>query len=289
MKNVLKSFGKEVLERTIKNRPMIATIAAIGSLGLMGFLMYKEAPKIKEIKENHVIKVDEIKNDEELTEEEKKEALAEARVETAKEALIPIGKIAGSVVLTIALILSINKAHNLRTEALIAAYEVSKGKVMGYESVLPDIVGPRKAEEVKTQVAAEVANEQAKRNGYSTVVMNDDTKCLCRDVFGNQWCGTYNDIEEAKNRLNEYIITDNCDATLNDFYDFLPGCNRTVIGDDMIFNRENGAVDIRYSTTMDELTHKPMIVIDYHTAPKCTNKRYACTKEEITEKWRYGT
>ena len=282
--SVLSKFGREVLEQAIKNRPLIATIAALGSLGLMGVLTYKEAPKIIKIKEKHKKKIEKIKTDDTLTSEEAKTKIVEARIETAKEALVPVGKIVGAFTLTAALILSINKAHNLRTEALIAAYEVSKGKVMGYENVLPDIVGPKKAEELKTKITSEVANKAAE--GQASVIINDDTKCLCRDVFGNQWVGTYNDIEEAKNNLNADL--QDCDVSLNDFYGYLPYCNRSKFGDEMLFLRENGKVDIRYSTQMDEWTHKPMIVIDYACSPRCMDKRYIMTSSEAKDRWRYG-
>lgn len=282
--NVIKNFGKEVVEKVIKNRPVITTVAALGSLALTAVIIYRETPKIKKVKEEHDIKIDEIENNPELSEDEKKAKKHDAMIESAKDIVIPVGKIAGGIILTGALIISINKAHSLKTEALIAAYEVSKGKVKGYEDILPEVVGPKKAEEIKTKVMGDVANEQAERHGYSSnVCIMDDSRCVCRDVFGNQWIGTYNDIENAKNQLNTMLV-EGTDCTLNDMYDFLPDCNRTAIGDDMIFEAENGTVDIRYSTIMDEVNHKPMIVIDYHVSPKCHNPRFCASASELAQK-----
>ncbi len=286
--NVIKNFGKEVVEKVIKNRPVITTVAALGSLALTAVIIYRETPKIKKVKEEHDIKIDEIDSNPELSEDEKKAKKHDAMIESAKDIAIPVGKIAGGIILTGALIISINKAHSLKTEALIAAYEVSKGKVKGYEDILPEVVGPKKAEEIKTKVMGDVANEHAERRGFSNqnVCIMDDSTCICRDVFGNQWIGTYNDIEEAKNNLNADL--QDCDCSLNDFYDYLPGCNRTSFGDEMLFLKENGKVCIRYSTIMDEYMHKPMIVIDYDCAPRCTNKKYIMTSDEARDHWRYG-
>ena len=47
---------------------------------------------------------------------------------------------------------------------------------------------------------------------------------------------------------------------------------------------ENGTVDIRYSTIMDEVNHKPMIVIDYHVSPKCHNPRFCASASELAQK-----
>ena len=284
----LKKLGTEVLDTMVKNRPMLTTIAAIGAAGLTGFIIFRKAPEIRDIMAESKDKIADIEADESLSAEEKKAQTNAVKTETLKDLACPIGMIIGGAVLTGALIVSINKAHDLKTEALIAGYEVAKGKVVGYEKILPEIVGEKKAEEIKNQVASTVAKENSEARGNVTVFTDVGSKHICRDVFGNEWIGTYAEIEEAKLKLNEYMSQDECDATLNDFYDYLPNCHPTVFGQDTMFLRKNGWVDIRYSTDMDENTHQPIIIVDYDTAPICMNKRFKMTDAEETAYWRYG-
>lgn len=282
----LKELCSEIMNKMVENRPMIVTMAAIGAAGLTGFIIFRKSPEIRDIVAESKEKIADIEEDESKTAEEKKAEIDKTKTETMKQLACPIGMIAGGAVLTVGLIWGINKAHNIKTEVLIAGYKVATGKVAGYEKILPEVLGEKKAEEVKTQVAGEVANRAAERNGFGTFIMNDDSKCICRDIFGNQWIGTYNDIEEAKNNLNADL--QDCDCSLNDFYEYLPNCNRTSFGDEMIFLKENGKVSVRYSTMMDEWTHKPMIIIDYDCAPRCMNKKYIMSSDEARDRWRYG-
>lgn len=277
--NVVKKFMMQVGDTMIKNRPVITTVAAIGAFGLTIYAVVKEAPKINEVKERHQEKIQEIE-DLDISEAEKQTKKKEATIESAKEVAKPVGKIAGCSLLTVLLILGINKAHSMKTEALIAAYEVSKGKVMGYEKALPDLIGPKKAQELQTEVAAAVGEEQAIIHGDkgTTLYITDESKILCRDIFGNEWIGTYNDIEAAKNEVNA-MLSCNESVTLNEFYSWLPNCSDTTIGDEMTFEAENGNIDIRYSTTFDHRTHKPILIVDYHCEPVCTSARFSRNKD----------
>lgn len=273
----LKKLGTEIMDKVVQNRPMLATAAALGAAVLTGVIIFRESPKIRDILDERKEKLEKAGDSE--------EEVNKINTETMRALVCPIGKIFGGAVLTGALIYSINKAHDLKTEVLIAGYEVAKGKVHGYEDILPSVVGEKKAEEISKAVSSQVANEAAKRNGNGTLIVQNETECVCRDVFGNQWVGTYNSIEDAKNQLNELILE--CDTDLNTFYDFV-GAERSKIGNDMVFLKTNGMIGIRYSSDIDEHTHKPVIVVDYHIAPKCVNDRYRLSDKEMSDRWRYG-
>lgn len=272
----LKKLGTEIMDKVVQNRPMLATAAALGAAVLTGVIIFRESPKIRDILDERKEKLEKDGNSE--------EEVNKINADTMKTLACPIGKIFGGAVLTGALIYSINKAHDLKTEVLIAGYEVAKGKVHGYESILPEVVGEKKAEEISKAVSAQVANEAVKRNGNGTLIVQNDTECVCKDVFGNQWVGTYNSIEEAKNSLNSDIL--DCDCSLNDFYGYV-GANRTVVGSDMMWFKGD-LISIRYSSDIDEYSHKPIIVVDYDIAPKCMNKRYRPTDQQLNDHWRYG-
>ena len=274
----LKGLAKEVAGKVIENRPKLATGAAIGALGLTIYLAITEGEKVRKGLKARKRKIDEVKADEDISEEEKAEEIKIANQDCIKEIGIPAAKIAGAALLTAGLIISIDKAHSAIESTLIAGYQVAVGKQHGYEKILPEVVGEKKAEEIRKTVSAKTAEDMASGKQPIPCIF-PESACECKDIYGNVWYGTYNDIEEARNNINNDIL-DGDEVTLNQFYDYLPNCNRTVIGDDMVFDPKCGKVVITYHTEMNELTHRPTIVIDYDCAPRCVSDKYMQKYEE---------
>lgn len=204
--NVFTKFMKNAANTYIKNKPAIMTGIALVSLVTTVAIAMKEAPKIKEVVDEKQENIERIKDDEEsgFSEADKQEAIRNEAIDGAKKIAVPMLKIGVAFGITVFAIMGINKAHTAREVAASALLESYKNQIAAYENKLPDLIGKKKAEEVKHDVIVEAADKMCEAHGtnkekYKEINYND--RVPMRDDFGNRWIASKQELDKAINYL----------------------------------------------------------------------------------------
>ena len=204
--NVFTNFMKNAANTYIKNKPAIMTGIALVSLATTVIIAMKEAPKIKEVVDEKQENIDRIKSDDQsgFSEADKQEAIRNEVTDGAKKIALPMLKIGVAFGITVFAIMGINKAHTAREVAASALLESYKNQIIGYEQKLPDLIGKKKAEEVKHDVIVEAADKMCEAHGtnkekYKEINYND--RVPMRDDFGNRWVASKQELDKAINYM----------------------------------------------------------------------------------------
>lgn len=204
--NVFTNFMKSAANTYIKNKPAIMTGIALVSLATTVVIAMKEAPKIKEVVDEKQENIERIKSDDQsgFSEADKQEAIRNEVTDGAKKIALPMLKIGVAFGITVFAIMGINKAHTAREVAASALLESYKNQIIGYEQKLPDLIGKKKAEEVKHDVIVEAADKMCEAHGtnkekYKEINYND--RVPMRDDFGNRWVASKQELDKAINYM----------------------------------------------------------------------------------------
>ena len=204
--NVFTNFMKSAANTYIKNKPAIMTGIALVSLATTVIIAMKEAPKIKKVVDEKQENIDRIKSDDQsgFSEADKQEAIRNEVTDGAKKIALPMLKIGVAFGITVFAIMGINKAHTAREVAASALLESYKNQIIGYEQKLPDLIGKKKAEEVKHDVIVEAADKMCEAHGtnkekYKEINYND--RVPMRDDFGNRWVASKQELDKAINYM----------------------------------------------------------------------------------------
>ena len=204
--NIFTNFMKSAANTYIKNKPAIMTGIALVSLATTVVIAMKEAPKIKEVVDEKQENIERIKSDDQsgFSEADKQEAIRNEVTDGAKKLALPMLKIGVAFGITVFAIMGINKAHTAREVAASALLESYKNQIIGYEQKLPDLIGKKKAEEVKHDVIVEAADKMCEAHGtnkekYKEINYND--RVPMRDDFGNRWIASKQELDKAINYL----------------------------------------------------------------------------------------
>ena len=204
--NVFTNFMKSAANTYIKNKPAIMTGIALVSLATTVVIAMKEAPKIKKVVDEKQENIDRIKSDDQsgFSEADKQEAIRNEVTDGAKKIALPMLKIGVAFGITVFAIMGINKAHTAREVAASALLESYKNQIIGYEQKLPDLIGKKKAEEVKHDVIVEAADKMCEAHGtnkekYKEINYND--RVPMRDDFGNRWVASKQELDKAINYM----------------------------------------------------------------------------------------
>lgn len=249
-KSAVSSFARGVQASMKKNMPTILTSIAITGGITTTVLAVKATPKALE-----------------LIEERKKELDVEKLepvelVKTTWKCYIPAA-LTGS--FSIACAIGANSQHSKRNAALAAAYKLSETAVTEYKDAITEVVGEKKAKQVKEQID----KKHIENNPVSStqVIVTGKGKSLCYD----HWSGRYfeSDIEtirRAANNINHELLTGMGYASLNEFYSELK-LEPTSAGEDLGWNIIDGQVEVEFSSLIaDDGT--PAIVIDFKRRPR---------------------
>lgn len=204
--NIFTKFMKNAANTYIKNKPAIMTGIALVSLATTVVIAMKEAPKIKEVVDEKQENIERIKSDDQsgFSEADKQEAIRNEVTDGAKKIALPMLKIGVAFGITVFAIMGINKAHTAREVAASALLESYKNQIIGYEQKLPDLIGKKKAEEVKHDVIVEAADKMCEAHGtnkekYKEINYND--RVPMRDDFGNRWVASKQELDKAINYM----------------------------------------------------------------------------------------
>ena len=157
-----------------------------------------------------------------------------------------------------------------RNAALATAYRLSETALTEYREKLPEIVGEKKAQSVRDEVAKDRVSKHPVEN--STIIHTGNGKTTCLDYLTDRYFEADIDkIKKAENELNAQLL-DEGSVCLNDFYYHL-GIEEAGVGNILgwSYNR-TGLVKLNYSSQLSNGT--PVMVIDFQDAPYYEYDRY---------------
>lgn len=168
--------------------------------------------------------------------------------------------IAGGV--TVGCIIGAVKIGNRRTAAITAAYSLSEKAFQEYRDKVTEKMGERKEQQVRDEIAQEraVAGTPSRE-----IVLMGAGDVLCYDLQTDRpFLGTMEGLKKAQNDVNFRVLKDGY-AYLSDFYSmigvYLP--KESQYGYNMGWNKENGAMELTFSTILVDET-RPCLAFKYN-------------------------
>lgn len=174
-----------------------------------------------------------------------------------------IALISGTV--TLACIFGCQSINHRRQAALATVYSVTENTLRTYEAKVQDLVGKKKAGEIRDAIAKDRLDKNVSKD-EKTIIITGDGELICYDeMSGRTFKSNPEKIRRAVNTLNERLLTEMF-ISLNEFY-YEIGIPRTKLGDQLGWNVNSGLIDIRYSSHLDA-NDVPMLDIDYTVEPR---------------------
>jgi hypothetical protein len=246
-KTVLSNTGKAIERHSAE---LFLGVGIIG-IGTSLVLAVKATPKAMELIEQK-------------KEEEKVEKLTVVdTVKTTWKCYIPT---AVTTVATVMCLVKSNSEHTKRTAALATAYEFSRTALEQYKNKVVEVVGEKKANEVREEVAKETAEKAVSQTNSNVIVMNnggDDVSCV-DSLSGQLFPSSIDKINKAVNEIN-YTLLNEGYTSLNTFYSLL-GMETTRLGSELGWNIDYGKLEVSYTTQIND--DKPCLVIEYNILPR---------------------
>ena len=193
-----KGFFKGASDFCKREAPTLMSIGALVGVAVTAFLAFKSSPKVDEvlkeakeakekIKEMETKTTEETPGEERVTSEEIKKAKRDARIRKViglAKGLWPVGVAA---LATGALILGANHINLRRIAVYAGAYEVASGDLKKYKEKLNEVVGEKKAQEVRQAVSQEKVDERFKDVHPDDVVIYHTG--FGDQLFYDEWTG----------------------------------------------------------------------------------------------------
>lgn len=184
-----------------------AYLAAKGAIKASEALKEAEEAKLAEFVESNEEVAEDLSNlPQSLTTQEKFEATWEHFVPAAMSAAM-----------TVAAIICSNRISDRRTAALASAYSVVKESYGEYQKKTTEKVGPKKAQEIKEEVAEEMIRRHPIRTTEIVAPVSGQV------LFYDRWSGRYfyNDVETIRGAVNDFNqqLLHDMYLSLNEFWD----------------------------------------------------------------------
>lgn len=167
------------------------------------------------------------------------------------------------------------RGHSITTKrsaALATAFTLSETALQEYQNKAKDIVGDKKAKEIKEAASSEVMKQQY--NSNNVILTENGDSLFYEPITGRFFKSTWNKIQQAANELNADAIAGNDIITLTDWFDKI-GLDRTDISDFMgwyVYEGKNSLIDVTLSSSMTP-DKVPCASVEYLIEPKYLNHR----------------
>lgn len=223
------------------------TPSILATLGVVGFLTSvwmtaKAAPKAKDILE-------------ELPED--------APMLDKVKAVAPIyAPTVGTILLSIAFVMSSNRMHRYRYASVLALYSIGERSLEKWQTAVLKEVGPKKYE--KAELLTMDPNEDP--NPPPTAILLDDDKVLMYDVFSGRYfkVQTVEVVRSIVNRLNEQILAGDW-ISVNDYY-FELGLEPLEYGGEWGWTSYRSIIEIRTDAFLKD--DRPVVSVSFINKPK---------------------
>lgn len=254
--------GARVVIRLINShqREILLGCVIVGVIST-GVTAWRNAPKARDIIEEHKKVMEEIPEDD-------KEARKQETFDTAKELaplVLPPVVLGG---LTIASAVGGHTASSKQIAALSAAYSIAEKSLSEYTEKAKEMLGEKKVQEIKDEVAIDSVKKAPPTEGG--VFETGHGHILCKDSYSGRYFYSDPDfIKKVANKLDRQLRND-CYISLNEFYDYL-GLEHIKLGRDLGFCVEDGEFDVEFSffgATIGDKEDIPCCIVKYDVSPK---------------------
>lgn len=163
---------------------------------------------------------------------------------------------------TIGCIIGAVKIGNRRTAAITAAYSISEKAFEEYRDKVTEKLGERKEQNIRDEMAQEKVTATAP--GRDIVILGQGDVLCCDLHTGRYFLAGMVELKKAQNDVNFRVLNDGY-AYLSDFYAmlkvYLP--KETTYGHNMGWSKENGPMELKFSTVLAEET-RPCLAFEYN-------------------------
>ena len=253
--NVKKAMN-EFMKASKKKSPAILTGMAVVGVVATAYSAYKAGLVASEILEKHRKKMEQIAADDKRSKWEVRKETALALTPVVLPTLIMGGATIGCTV-------GAQSISSKRIAALSAAYSVSEAVYNNLNGKMTEILGTKKAREIKDSIAKDHLLEVEKSGGNLIVSGSGNVKCL-DEYSGRMFWSNAIKIDKAVNQLSNDVRC-NRYVSLNDFYDLID-LPRIKMGDVLGWNEEDtmgdGRIPITFSAILSE-EGDPVLCIEY--------------------------
>ena len=207
IKNSLIRFGSTMKYKTQKNAPTILLIAGVALDIFTLYQTVKKVGKVKEIIKDHNEKLEEIHNDEQMTEQEQKKAVRHQYISTtgkvAKEVAVP----AATFIMAKGCYVASVDIMKTRYVAAVGLYESTKTAFEQYRKNNVDIYGKEADEACMHGPTYEVVNMAPENEGGAvTKETVRNTEKAVNDIT-SQWFDERSGLYERDHSLNHFMLS----------------------------------------------------------------------------------
>ena len=207
----------------------------------------------------------------ELTEEDIAAKKKEITIETVKKMAPIVAPPALAAAGTIISVIAGYKVASTQIATLSALYSMSEKALADQMEKAKEVVGPKKAQEIKDAVnAGKVDKNPIDKN---TIINTGHGTTLCLDdMSGRYFYSSAEEIKKACNTINKRMM-DEYYISLNELYTEL-GLPEITLGDDVGFNIDDGLIDIDHilGATLHN-NETPVLVLNYDISAKYMEHR----------------
>lgn len=186
---------------------------------------------------------------------------AKETIKTAGPCYIPSVAV-GAV--SVACLIGATSVNCRRNAALAAAYTLSVDKLSTYQDKVTGIIGEKKEESIRNEIAKDEVNRNPPKNCEIIVTKKGDT--ICYDVLsGRYFKSSIDKIKDAVAELNRQM-RDERYISLNDYY-YAIGLDSIKVGEFLGWCIDTGYIDVRFNATLTP-DNDPCIVVEYDIEPE---------------------
>lgn len=259
----MKNGLKQTKNWASKNKAGILTTSSV-TLELLAVLSaIQESPNAK-------LKIDEVRDS--IEERKKTEAISKPTIawEYTKNVAPCFWKTALFTASSIACTIGSYKVSSGKIAAFSTALALSEDRYSTYRKKMREIVGEKKDDEVKAEVAKEMMEKTANKTDISKEEFIAENAEGGGMLFYDAWSGRYfrsdvDTIRKTESILNRRLYIENF-ITLNEFYSEI-GLKNTRMGEDTGWSTET-EIDFDMSGTTMAPNNEPCIMLDYILSPK---------------------
>lgn len=258
MNKKLMKFANKVFDFGKKNNAEILTGLALVGLVKTVYDVYKETPEINKI-------IEDAREDMKIVRPGDKAAKRAVVKETVKKLVVKTAPLILDVVFTGGCTIASNRASNKKLAVMSAAYEISTGALEDLNKKMKEIVGERKAREIKDAVVKEKIEKDPPTEANTIIVSGEGNTVKCKDIHAKRYFyGNAQKLQKAILDLSIQCYRED-EVDLNDLYYFL-GIEPSPDGDKFGFISEDLINDNMLPITISaQLTEdmEPCLCLDY--------------------------
>lgn len=162
------------------------------------------------------------------------------------------------------------RATARKAAAFATAYTLSEQMLQEYKDAAKEVVGEKKADEIADQAAI----QQVQHNPpQQTIIVTGKGKQLCLDSYSQHYFYSNSEhILQVVDELNKRFAGAEDFIPLMDWYyeNNITEAADMEIGDDLGFNRDDGGIEVRFSSTLGtgDFENIPILVVQFKNRPK---------------------